>query len=60
MSPTIFWYQNLPLWVTALPMLGALLLLFVPKSQRRTFELGALLITVADFALSLPLWFFKI
>jgi len=57
MSPTIFWYQNLPLWVTALPMLGALLLLFVPKSQRRTFELGALLITVADFALSLPLWF---
>lgn len=57
MSPTIFWYQNLPLWVTALPMLGALLLLFVPKSQRRTFELGALLITVVDFALSVPLWF---
>ena len=31
------WFQNLPLWVTALPMLGALLLLFVPKEQRRTF-----------------------
>ncbi len=51
------WFQNLPLWVTALPMLGALLLLFVPKEQRRTFELGALLITVVDFALSVPLWF---
>ncbi|MBI4912489.1 MAG: NADH-quinone oxidoreductase subunit M [Acidobacteria bacterium] len=51
------WYQNLPLWVTALPMLGALLLLFVPNTQRRTFELGALAITVADFLLSVPLWF---
>ncbi len=51
------WFQNLPLWVTALPMLGALLLLFVPKEQRRTFELGALLITMVDFALSVPLWF---
>ena len=51
------WYQNLPLWVTFLPLLGALLLLFVPKESRRTFELGALAFTVADFLLSIPLWF---
>ena len=53
----MLWYQNLPLWVTALPMLGALLLMFVPKEQRRTFELGALFFTVVDFAISVPLWF---
>jgi len=51
------WYQNLPLWVTAAPLLGALLLLFVPKEKRRVFELGALFITIFDFALSVPLWF---
>jgi len=51
------WTKNLPLWVTVLPMLGALLLLFVPKERRRTFELGALGITIVDFLLSLPLWF---
>lgn len=51
------WYQNLPLWVTAIPILGALVLLFVPKSQRRVFELGALAVTVADFLVSVPLWF---
>jgi len=51
------WYQNLPLWVTFLPLLGALFLLFVPKESRRTFELGALAFTVADFILSIPLWF---
>jgi len=54
MSP---WLQNLPLWVTFLPLIGALLLLFVPKESRRTFELGALAFTVADFLLSVPLWF---
>jgi len=31
------WYQNLPLWVTAVPLLGALGLLFVPKETRRFF-----------------------
>ncbi len=51
------WYQNLPLWVTAIPLLGALVLLFVPKSRRRAFELGALAVTVADFLVSVPLWF---
>ena len=51
------WYQNLPLWVTVLPMLGALILLLVPKENRRVFELGALGIVLADFLLSLPLWF---
>ena len=38
-------------------MLGAIVLLLVPKEQRRTFELGALAVTVADFLLSVPLWF---
>ncbi len=51
------WFLNLPLWVTALPMLGAILLMFVPKENRRTFELGALAFAMADFALSVPLWF---
>ena len=53
MSP---WYRNLPLWVTLVPLLGALLLLWVPKSKRRVFELGALAVTMFDFLLSLPLW----
>ena len=51
------WYQNLPLWVTFVPLLGALLLLWVPKGKRRVFELGALAVTIFDFLLSLPLWF---
>jgi len=51
------WYQNLPLWVTAIPLLGALVLIFVPKTQRRVFELGALAVTVIDFVASVPLWF---
>jgi NADH-quinone oxidoreductase subunit M len=51
------WYQNLPLWVTAVPLLGALFLLLVPREKRRVFELGALAIALLDFALSVPLWF---
>jgi NADH-quinone oxidoreductase subunit M len=51
------WYQNLPLWVTAFPLLGAFVLLLVPKGKRRVFELGTLAITVLDFLLSVPLWF---
>ena len=51
------WFKNLPLWVTALPLLGALLLLFVPGAKRRVFELGALSIALLDFAISIPLWF---
>ena len=51
------WFKNLPLWVTFLPMLGALLLLFVPRERRRVFELGALGFTILDFLLSVPLWF---
>jgi NADH-quinone oxidoreductase subunit M len=58
MNPTLIpWFKNLPLWVTFVPLLGALLLLFVPKEKRRTFELAALGITILDFALSVPLWF---
>ena len=58
-SPQEFipWYQNLPLWATAVPLLGALLLLFVPKGKKAVIELGALLIALTSFALSLPLWF---
>jgi len=51
------WFQNLPLWVTAVPLIGALVLLLVPKEKRRVFELGALAITIFDFLLSVPLWF---
>ncbi len=58
MSPTLIpWFKNLPLWVTFIPLLSALCLLFVPKEKRRVFELGALGITILDFALSVPLWF---
>lgn len=58
MNPTLIpWFKNLPLWVTFLPLLGALLLLFAPKGKRRFFEMGALGIAVVDFLLSVPLWF---
>nr|WP_320133143.1 NADH-quinone oxidoreductase subunit M [uncultured Holophaga sp.] len=57
MHPMLPWFKNLPLWVTAVPMLGALLLLLVPREKRRVFELGALAITLFDFLLSVPLWF---
>ena len=51
------WYQNLPLWVTAIPLLGAIFLLWVPKGRRRVFELGALAVTMVDFIVSVPLWY---
>ncbi len=51
------WYLNLPLWVTFFPLLGALGLLLVPKEKRRVFEIGALVIALIDFAISVPLWF---
>ncbi len=58
MNPTLIpWFQNLPLWVTFIPLLGALMLLFVPKEKRRIFELATLGITILDFGLSIPLWF---
>ncbi|MBP1627843.1 MAG: nuoM [Holophagaceae bacterium] len=57
MNPSLPWFQNLPLWVTAVPLIGALILLLVPKEKRRVFELGALAITIFDFLLSVPLWF---
>ncbi len=43
--------------VTFLPALGALLLLFVPRRQDLVLRGGALLVTVATFAVSLPLYF---
>lgn len=58
MNPTLIpWFKNLPLWVTFIPLICAMFLLFVPKEKRRVFELGALGITILDFALSIPLWF---
>ncbi len=58
MNPNLIpWFKNLALWVTFLPLLGALLLLMIPKEKRRIFELGALGIVIFDFLLSVPLWF---
>ena len=48
---------TLMLVATFLPVLGALVLLFVPKGQRRIFEIGSLLIMIASLLLSLPFWF---
>jgi len=42
--------------VTFLPAAGALLLLFVPRRQESVLRGGALLITIATFALSVPLY----
>lgn len=52
----ISWYQNLPLWVTFLPLIGALLLIGVPKDRRKTFEMGAMFFTGLDWLISIPLW----
>ncbi len=48
---------KLMLLVTALPLLGALVLLFVPKGKRRVFEVGATALLVFDFLLSMAFWF---
>ena len=48
---------TLMLVATFLPVLGALVLLLVPKDQRRVFEIGSLLIMIASLLLSLPFWF---
>ena len=47
----------LMLAATFLPLLGALGLLAAPKENRRAFEVGAVLITLASFLLSVPFWF---
>jgi NADH-quinone oxidoreductase subunit M len=48
---------TLMLVATFLPVLGALVLLLVPKDQRRVFEIGSLLVMIASLLLSLPFWF---
>ena len=48
---------TLMLVATFLPLLGALVLLLVPKGQRRIFEIGSLLVMIASLLLSLPFWF---
>ena len=48
---------TLMLVATFLPLLGALVLIFVPKDQRRVFEIGSLLVMIASLLLSLPFWF---
>jgi NADH-quinone oxidoreductase subunit M len=47
----------LMLAATFLPLLGALAMLAVPKENRRAFEVGSVLITVASFLMSVPFWF---
>jgi NADH-quinone oxidoreductase subunit M len=42
---------------TFLPLLGALVLLLVPKDQRRVFEIGSLLIMIVSFLMSAVFWF---
>jgi NADH-quinone oxidoreductase subunit M len=48
---------TLMLVATFLPVLGGLVLLFVPKEQRRVFEVGSLVLMIASLLLSLPFWF---
>jgi len=48
---------TLMLVATFLPLLGALVLLLVPKDQRRIFEIGSLLVMIVSLLLSLPFWF---
>jgi NADH-quinone oxidoreductase subunit M len=44
-------------WVTFLPLMGAVLLLFVNKEKQKVFMYGATAIAALDFLISLPLWF---
>ncbi len=53
MSPA----TKLMLAVTALPMLGALVLLFVPAAKRRVFEVATTAILGLGFLVSLVFWF---
>ncbi len=41
----------------ALPLLGALILLFVPRKSERAIKYFALLVTITDFAISIVLFF---
>jgi NADH-quinone oxidoreductase subunit M len=43
--------------VTFLPAAGAVLLAFLPRRAERGLRLGALLVSLLTFAVSLPLWF---
>ncbi|WP_243320203.1 NADH-quinone oxidoreductase subunit M [Geothrix sp. SG200] len=48
---------TLMLVATFLPLLGALVLLLVPKDQRRVFEIGSLLVMIVSFLMSVVFWF---
>jgi NADH-quinone oxidoreductase subunit M len=48
---------NTMLLATFLPVAAALALLFAPKENRKVFEWGALLATLASFLLSVPFFF---
>ena len=48
---------TLMLVATFLPLVGGLVLLLVPKEQRRVFEIGSLVVMIASLLLSLPFWF---
>src|SRR5439155_10768770 len=51
-------YSQLPILsiITYLPLLGALLLVLVPKENKNLIMKGATAIAAVDFLLSLPLW----
>jgi NADH-quinone oxidoreductase subunit M len=48
---------TLMLVATFLPLLGALVLLLVPKDRRRVFEIGSLVVMIVSLLASLPFWF---
>ncbi len=48
---------TLMLVATFLPLLGALVLLLVPKGQRKVFEYGSLAVMILSFLLSVSFWF---
>ncbi len=47
----------LMLLVTFLPLAGAVALLAIPKTNRKAFEWGSVLILLISFGLSVPFWF---
>ena len=49
--------SNILSWVTFIPLIGAVLLLFFPKGNKKAIMYGATGIAAVDLLVSLPLWF---
>ena len=49
--------SNLLSIITLLPLLGAIIILFLPKESKNAIRGVALVVTIADFLISLPLFF---